>query len=339
MERLSHKLTNWLYAGAIIILIQVSLGGITRLSDAGLSMTQWNIVKGSKPPMNATEWEDAFDRYKTIPQFKALHEDMTLNGFKEIYFWEYTHRMWGRLVFAFFFFLFAIAAIRKKLPKGFFLHGVLLTLLIAAQGVLGWIMVKSGLSENIYVSHYRLTAHLVLALVAFCYNMWLIYKLKYSPSPNKKLNSLVWVTTAIAFVQLIYGGFMAGTKAAGFYPSWPLMNGKYVPSNLFSMSNWFANFFDNVNMIQFIHRNVAIVLFVMAIYTGVKAMKANQKISGILLHAIIFFQFMLGIITVMMAQPDVPVLWGLLHQLGGFVLFAVLTRLVYVSSSSSLAAN
>lgn len=310
-----------------IIFIQVAIGGITRLTESGLSMTDWKPILGSIPPLNTEQWQAAFDQYKAIPQYDIVNKGMTLSEFKGIFFWEYLHRMWGRVGFLVILAGFVYFLFRRYLNAKWVGRFVALILLYAAQGVLGWIMVKSGLSENIRVSHYRLTAHLILAIAIFSYVAWLLSDLvvlnQYHITSRLK-NYYKWglVLIGLLLLQITYGGFMAGMRAAIHYPTWPLMNGQVVPDNIFFMKPFIKNFGENIATIQFIHRGLAYILFFALLQYWVKLKDKMKHWSIQALPILLIGQVALGIITVVAANGGViSITWGVLHQITGLLLF------------------
>lgn len=331
MEAKARKLLGILLIISLFtLLIQVMLGGITRLTGSGLSMTEWKVIAGTIPPLNQEQWEQKFELYKTIPQYQLLNKGMSLSEFKHIFFWEWAHRVWGRVGFAFLLGIMIVMGVRRQLDKrAIKLFGVLL-LLYFFQGLLGWFMVYSGLSELVYVSHYRLAAHLLGALFLFAFILWWAADLLV-PKNNKvydpSLRKTAWGLTALIVVQIIFGAFMSGLRAAGRYPSWPDMNGQMIPDNLFLDSMPFLlNFSENHATIQFTHRLLAYLLFFLLMWYWWKARKHGEGRTwftwGInLMPIVLIAQIALGITTLLLSSGDyVPVLWGVLHQFVGLTL-------------------
>lgn len=326
-----YNVILWLKIGIGMILIMVMIGGITRLTGSGLSITEWRVVGGTLPPLSDTEWKEAFEKYQLTPEFKIRNYQMKLDGFKSIYFWEYFHRLWGRIMgFVFiipFFYFF---------KKGYFknnglLYKILFVLILAVlQGVVGWLMVASGLVDQPHVSHFRLTAHLLMALVLLMYLMWLIYEIKIVDYEVMKksihyLNPLVVSFLIVVLLQLMYGGFMSGKKAALFYPSYPSMNGKMIPNNLF-LGPGLQDFTENVTLIHFIHRLlpwIIVILFV-RIWLKIKQRpKDSLRLKKIcyLIGGLLLLQFFLGIKTVLLSEGQISVFWGSFHQIVGISFF------------------
>ncbi len=344
-----HKkwLVIWLAFGLFFIVVQVLLGGITRLTGSGLSITEWEVVGGILPPLNEAEWGVAFQKYKTIPQFELVNIDMQLSGFKFIYFWEWMHRLWARLLGAIFFVPFLYFLYRGWLTKSWIRLLLSAMLLGAAQGLVGWLMVVSGLKDNIYVRHTNLTQHLLMACVLFGYMVWLYWLAVDEWRGTGETSGLVmlkrplFVLMCIVVVQLAYGGFMAGQRAAIDYPTYPLMNGKLVPDVLYNSSiSWYANFIDNKTMIQFIHRLLPwlIVSFVFYLYFKIEAIQISNRERGIfhVMVGVIIIQILLGVLTITNSDKGhVPLLWGVLHQLMGVVFFIVTVSAYYHSSKKA----
>jgi heme a synthase len=326
----------WLLVGVGMIMVQVLLGGITRLTGSGLSITEWKPILGTFPPMNERDWMTAFEQYKKIGQFKHINFDFTLSDFKFIYFWEWFHRLWGRLIGLVFLFPFIYFIRKKKINHEMVVPMIILFLLGALQGAIGWIMVKSGLNEeNIYVSHIRLAIHFIAALGLLCYTLWFAFQLLLPKTvqtfqPEMKKNTIV--IFGLLMLQLIYGAFMAGLKAGSYAPTWPTINGQWWPAGINDTQNGFV-FTDNPIMVHFIHRSLAYLLFLLIIAWFLKARKIaaaglfSQYRSLPLLLVII--QVILGIFTVIYSTNTKTLLWlGIGHQ---FVAMLLLMSLVYMS--------
>lgn len=329
----------WLVVGVLMIIGQVVIGGITRLTGSGLSITKWEIVTGTLPPMNAAAWDSEFDLYKATPQYAKINAGMSMSEFKFIYFWEYFHRLWARLMG----FVFAIPFVifwRKGWMDAPLMKRLGITVLLAAVvASFGWIMVASGLIERPWVNAYKLTMHLSLALLLYSYLLWTVFKV-FQPQVDSFPHP-VWKTwakgiTLLTVIQLVLGGIMSGAKAGLLYPTWPDMNGEVIPNVLLTSSMWNVENFVNYDasafmpaLTQFLHRGTAYVLFISALYFvwRLYSQTKNTQIrrASILLVTVLVVQVLLGIITVVNCVGTVPVLWGVLHQAGGiWVLSAVL---------------
>lgn len=325
-----RRLATLLGISLILIFIQVMIGGITRLTGSGLSITDWKIVTGTIPPISADSWQTEFSQYKDSPQYKLLNEGMSLHEFKFIYFWEWLHRFWGRWGFVFLLGIFIWAWRKGSLPgirrKGRF---VFLLILYAIQGLLGWYMVKSGLINDPYVSHYRLTAHLLLAIFLFAFILKWIVDLIIPPeqfriSGGQKFAGF-WLSLLL-ILQIVYGAFMSGLRAAVHYPSWPDMNGEFLPKHILLKEPWYANFLENITTIQFVHRGLAYLLFILIMIYWLRHRKAIQgrvwKRSFLFLPIILLIQIGLGITTLLTAGNGVNVALGVSHQLCGLLLLS-----------------
>ncbi|WP_213772573.1 COX15/CtaA family protein [Bradyrhizobium sp. dw_78] len=317
----------WLFAVAALIAIMVLVGGATRLTESGLSITEWKPVTGALPPLTQEQWTQAFEGYKAIPQYRELNAGMSLSEFKSIFWWEWSHRLLGRVIgvvyllpFLWFLWRGAISGELKRRLWGIFALGAL-------QGVVGWWMVASGLSERVEVSHYRLATHLVLALLIYTAIVWTLRRLSERPplavAPRLKMTSLVLL--ALTFVQLYLGALVAGLRAGKVYNTWPDIDGGFIPSSarLFFEQPWWRNLFDNTLTVQFEHRMTAYALFALAILHAADAIRSRADgsvIRGALwLAAVIALQASLGILTLL---NQVPLDIALTHQA---VAIAVLT--------------
>ncbi|MBA3674235.1 MAG: COX15/CtaA family protein [Chitinophagaceae bacterium] len=324
LERTSSKpIAIWLLIGVAMIMIQVMLGGITRLTESGLSITEWKPITGMLPPLNTADWQTEFDKYKSTDQFRYIHADFTLSDFKFIFFWEWLHRFWARLLGVVFLAGFIYFLLKRKFKKQMIIPMVILFLLGALQGLVGWIMVKSGLvAEKMYVGHIELAAHFIAALVLLCYTLWFALSLLIPREKliiNPSLKKFTIIIVCILIVQLIYGAFMSGLKAATAAPTWPDINGMIVPDQINHLSPWWRNFLENKITIQFIHRGLAYLLTIMVFIWTMKARKFN---SNQLLNKttwmpliLILIQVALGILTVITAPYGNNLIWvGIAHQ-------------------------
>src|SRR5882724_6824680 len=270
-HRSSRPVAVWLLVGVGMIIIQVLLGGITRLTGSGLSITEWKPIMGALPPMNEQDWNTAFEKYKHIAQYKYLNAYFTLSDFKSIFFWEWFHRLWARLISIAFLIPFIIFLLKKRFKKEMIRSMIILFLLGALQGLVGWIMVKSGLedSELLYVSHYKLAIHFILALGLLCYALWFAFDLlvpKDQVIINQPLRKFaVWIVILL-IIQLIYGAFIAGLKAAAAAPTWPTINGVWIPAVHSYGGHAFPGLSfltDNPLVLHFIHRNLAYLITIL----------------------------------------------------------------------------
>ncbi len=307
VNKKSKAVGIWLLSGVFMIIMQVLLGGVTRLTESGLSITEWKPITGALPPMSQNAWQTEFEKYKHIGQFQLLHSTFTIDDFKFIFFWEWFHRLWARLMGVVFVVGFAYFLIKKYFDKKMIVPFIILFLLGALQGLIGWIMVASGLNEtSVYVNHIKLALHFVAALVLLCYTLWFALKLLI---PNERIivslsiNKLTVFSLILLSVQLFYGAFMSGLKAAPFAPTWPDVNGSIIPNTFFNF-NWVN---DPIS-VQFIHRTLAYLLIIVLLFWFVKAKELASIETNSLLNKIVFlpviltfFQIILGIFTILNA--------------------------------------
>nr|WP_315252813.1 COX15/CtaA family protein [uncultured Flavobacterium sp.] len=328
----NKSLIIWLLSGCFLVFIMVVVGGITRLTNSGLSMTDWHLVTDTLPPLTETKWQEAFYQYKQFPEYQKInvHNDFTLSDYKFIYFWEWFHRFIGRIIglvfiIPFFYFLLKKKIDRATLNKCFILLGM-----GALQGFFGWFMVKSGLVDNPDVSHFRLSLHLTFAFITFAYTLWVSLDLIY---PDKKapivpLKKIAQITLILLLLQIIYGGFVAGLNAGLIHNYWPMMSdGQFVHDSVFiEQKTLFLNLVEGKSGVQFVHRTLAYILvgFILYLYIKGKKFKINtQQQNGVnALLVLVFLQFILGIYTLLYHVP----LWlGLAHQVNAFFLLTAMT--------------
>ena len=319
----------WLLIGVGMIMIQVLLGGITRLTGSGLSITEWKPLLGAIPPMNDQDWNKAFDQYKQIGQYKHINFDFTLSDFKFIYFWEWFHRVWARLMGLVFAIGFVYFIIKKQFSRDMIWPMVLLFVLGGLQGAIGWIMVQSGLNDNdVSVSHIRLSIHFMAALGLLCYVFWfaisfLVPKDQYIENPSLKKFS--WLIIVILIVQLFYGAFMAGLKAGTAAPTWPMINDMWIPHGMGS------SFTDDPITVQFIHRGLAYIIALMILVWWSRALRSEAtpvfRKTRLLPPVFVMVQVILGIFTVLYSPDKQALLWlGVAHQ---FVAMLLLLSMVW----------
>lgn len=324
----NRSIIIWLLTGCILIYLMVVIGGITRLTHSGLSMVEWNLIVGSMPPLTDADWQVPFEKYKESPEYQQLNSHFTLEEFKSIYWWEYLHRFLGRLIGLVFVVPFLYFLIKKKLSPVLIRRGVILLLLGAFQGVLGWYMVKSGLSKNPYVSHYRLAAHLISAFTVFGFTLWYALDLIY-PKQDETVDTSSLKKTGIVFfvfviIQITYGAFVAGLKpVVGLgYPTFPKMGDEWFPDTITAFEPLWVNFLEKGAGVQFIHRYNAYIVVILILYIWYKSKQMKllplQTKSLDLLLWLVVFQFLLGVLTIMYSAP---LLLGILHQTGAFFLF------------------
>lgn len=333
----------WLASICFLVISMVVIGGITRLTHSGLSMVEWKPIVGMIPPLSEPAWQEVFQKYQQFPEYKLLNQGMTLSEFKWIFFWEYTHRLLGRLIGIVFIFPWLLFMKRGwvdrstgfKLLGGFFLGGL--------QGAMGWFMVKSGLVDHPHVSHYRLAAHLILALVVLAYFFWMAAGIYFGsngephsvPLRHSSFERFLRILTGLIVLQIIYGAFTAGLKAGFGFNTFPKMNDEWFPSGFFRDSPWVLNFFENPVAVQFIHRLIGWILvtgvfsfWVYCVRSSRFSLNRLQKVGVHLLLVMVLIQFSLGVGTLLWV---VPLSLASLHQLGACILFLIVLFLNYVT--------
>jgi len=321
----THKnVVTWLYACCVLVLMMVIVGAITRLTDSGLSMVEWRPLLGTLPPLNDAEWNRVYELYKASPEFEKKHFWMDLGDFKQIFFWEWLHRFLGRvigLVFALPLFWFAIT---KKIPKGYSWKFFGLLILGGCQGLMGWYMVKSGLVDEPYVSHYRLAAHLSLAFLLFSLLLWCALSIRAMYGKGiKTLYSHTWVVLGILIITIFWGAYVAGLDAGLIYnESFPKMGGQWIPPDIAQYTPYWINFFETASGVQFVHRWLAMLTLVATISLVIRAKrKGVRHWSNHALGAMVAVQFTLGLAT-LMSNVYIPV--AVLHQTGALILLGLL---------------
>ena len=317
-KEFSNSVYYWLFSILILIGLIVIVGGLTRLTDSGLSITRWDVVSGIFPPFSEKAWDEAFNLYKKIPQFYLSNPDLTISEFKVIYYWEYFHRILGRILGLAFIIPLLFFYYKKVFSREYNIKFLLLFLLILIQGTVGWYMVKSGLIENTTVSHYRLAIHLNLALILFSATFWYLLNLKNTQSiiffNFSKNNIYLKIFILLIFLQITFGAFTSGLDAGMLYQTWPLMNQNYFPDDI-SFNNNLFDLFNQPSFVQFIHRNLAylIVLYTLIILFFVLYKRRTDLYkSAFLLVSIIFVQAFLGILTLL---SGVNIVFASMHQL------------------------
>lgn len=343
MKTANKQIAIWLLTGCFLIFIMVLVGGITRLTGSGLSITEWKPIMGAIPPLNDAEWNIAFQKYQQIPQFQKINYHFDLNDFKTIFWWEFIHRLIGRLIGIVFLLPFFYFLVKKKFQKSTIKKVLFLFLLGALQGFLGWFMVSSGLAERTSVSHIRLAIHLMTAFITFAFTFYFALELIYEDVQNqkiapesfhfKKFNNLIF---SLLIVQIIYGAFVAGLHAGKLHNTFPLMSGQIFPSGMDVLDSFAANIFDNPVTVQFIHRFMAFTLVFLCSWIFLQSKKSilnNFQRKGInwLLTAVLV-QFLLGVLTIL---SQVNIVLASLHQIGAFFLFSVSIFLIYHFKTSS----
>jgi len=330
----------WLLIGLLMLIGQVILGGITRLTGSGLSITSWDIVTGVVPPLNDEEWLQAFEAYKETPQFHKINSTFNVKDFKFIYFWEYFHRLWVRALGFIFLIPFLIFIAKKQIDLYLVKRLGLVVLLTILTASAGWIMVQSGLINRPWVNAYKLTIHFMLALFV----IWAMVKTVadvYNFGTSKKFtsNTIIPITITITLVQMIFAGLMAGMRAGLYYPSWPDMNGELIPAVLLNGTHW--NWGNMINydsylfapaLVQFTHRILAYILLGITIYMFFELKNKVALFSKKWLNItmlLLLLQVVLGILTVLNVAGKIPLFYGVSHQLVGLLYFMSLLFLKY----------
>ena len=327
----NKSVVYWLLSGCVLLFVMVTVGGITRLTNSGLSMTDWHLVTDTFPPLTDEKWDAAFEEYKKFPEYQKIniHNDFQLSDYKFIYFWEWFHRFIGRIIGIVFIIPFVYFWLKKRLDNATLKKCFILLGMGAFQGFLGWFMVKSGLIDNPDVSHFRLSLHLTFAFITFAYTLWVALDLIY-PEKNTviiSLRNLARLTLAFLLIQIIYGGFVAGLNAGLIHNHWPLMSdGQFIhESVLLEKNSWLLRLTEGKSGVQFVHRTMAYVVVGLILFLYFKSKKYSlsvlQKKGLNTLVFVVFLQFVLGIFTLLYSVP----LWlGLIHQITAFILLATM---------------
>ena len=324
-----NSIMLWLITLTIMVFLIIIIGGLTRLTDSGLSMVDWQPILGTIPPLNNNQWVNVFNNYKLTPEFLYVNKNMTLDEFKYIFWWEWFHRFFARLIGLFFIIPFIYFLIKKNLNSFFYKRFSIIFSLGLFQAVVGWWMVKSGLSEDPFVSPYRLTFHLTNAVIIYALLLWPSVEYYHLKSANfisiRSKNILILISIILVFVTILSGGFMAGSHAGQSFNTYPLMNGKIIPDDIYLEELGFLNMFENTVTINFNHRWIATITFIYTFsffsYLIFKKVinLSNQIIISVLL--ILTLQFLLGIMALL---SNVSIYYGSLHQTNSIALLSIL---------------
>lgn len=317
-----------------LVYLMVIVGGLTRLTDSGLSMVDWRPLMGTIPPITESQWIETFEQYRQSPEYLQINKGMSLDEFKYIFYWEYGHRVLGRLLGLVFFIPFVYFLIKRRLALPLARKLGIAFLLGGTQGLLGWYMVKSGLVDVPHVSQYRLAAHLSLAFFLLCYLYWLCLSLLFARFERQSSKSLWWPSLILALtisLQIVFGALTAGLDAGKMYNTFPDMNGYFLPPGSFAITPIALNFFENPVLVQWTHRTLAWAIVGIGIFLFMKGRIANTPNPGRRFHnlilAMISLQFLLGVGTLVL---NVPLAWASLHQAGaGVLLLLAVTNLFY----------
>ncbi|MEI6508808.1 MAG: COX15/CtaA family protein [Bacteroidota bacterium] len=333
MRNDKQQIIIWLMCGCLLVFAMVIIGGITRLTGSGLSITEWKVITGTFPPISESEWNNEFAKYQISPQFQKINSSFDVNDFKKIYWWEYLHRLVGRMIgivfiIPFLFFYFKKQIDKKLLPKLLFIF-----MLGAWQGFLGWYMVSSGLVDNPFVSHYRLAIHLVNAFITFGYIFWVALDLQFEKisksSASKNMLMISILTFLLLLIQITYGAFVAGLHAGHIFNTWPKMGDEWIASAVRSsfQNEGFESLFSNMSVVQFIHRTIALIIFCLVSWMWFSRkrnelnLSSQQQFAINISFVILNLQITLGIFTLLFS---VPVWLGVTHQAVAFLIFAAL---------------
>jgi cytochrome c oxidase assembly protein subunit 15 len=342
-SRRDRAVANWIMIGVGMLIIQIVLGGITRLTGSGLSITEWDVITGALPPLNQHQWLEEFHKYQQTPQYRQLNFGFTLSDFKFIFFWEWFHRLWGRLIGIVFLIPFLIFLIQKRFRPEMIKPLIILFLLGALQGAVGWIMVASGLTgDAIYVKPTRLAMHFILACILICYAFWFGLQLlvkKESLVTNKGLKGFTSLIIVLVLIQLTFGALLAGHKGASSAPTWPDINGSFVPAYVFNRPEGLISSVENPIVIQFIHRSIAYLLVLLIFIWTLRAFKLKTSPAfgkARWVPAIfVLSQVTLGILTVLTSIQIRPARWNIfewmaqLHQLVAILLLLSLIAVLF----------
>ncbi|PXY45796.1 COX15/CtaA family protein [Flavobacterium hydrophilum] len=333
MKKENKSVIIWLLSGCVLLFLMVVVGGITRLTNSGLSMTDWHLVTDTFPPLTEAKWNEAFEQYKKFPEYQKIniHNDFQLADYKFIYFWEWFHRFIGRIIGLVFFIPFVYFLIKKKLDTATIKKCIVLLAMGGFQGFLGWFMVRSGLIDNPDVSHFRLSLHLTFAFITFAYTLWVALDLIY---PERNINKILPLrkiaryALAALLIQIIYGGFVAGLNAGLIHNHWPMMSdGEFIHESVFiEQSTLMKNLIEGKSGVQFVHRTFAYVVVAIILFLYFKSKKyslTSTQSNGInILVIFVFVQFALGVFTLLYS---VPLALGLIHQIMAFFLLSAMT--------------
>ena len=334
-EHYIRYLKLWLITLLLLIVSMVAVGGLTRLTDSGLSITAWELFSGILPPLNFTEWSNYFSQYKKIPEYQNINFGMSLDEFKIIFYWEYAHRLLARIVGLFSILPLIFFTLKFRNHKYYSYKYYLIFVLVCLQGFLGWYMVSSGLVENNDVSHFRLSIHLSLALFLLCLIFWYLLEISNIDKFRIKLPKfLLFSILTLIVLQIIFGAFLSGLDGGLIYNSWPDMNGSFLPSDVNRKDYLSSQLFYNPSIIQFFHRITAYILLFFIIILNYQFIKKKLNLSNILLFDIaILLQIFLGVITLL---SGVEIKYALLHQLGSIFVLSSYLLILYKNSNQQL---
>ena len=328
----------WLLVLGVLVISIIIIGGYTRISDSGLSITEWEPISGILYPFSNQSWLNEFSKYKLTDEFKLINSNMTLAEFKFIYFWEWFHRFFARLIGVVFLMPLLFIIFKKQFPKQFTIHICLIGLFLMVQAVVGWYMVKSGLVDRVDVSQYRLSLHLTLAFIILgliFYTFLLFFSEHFYYYDLMKIDKTLFALFILIFLQIIYGAFVSGTDSGLLYNTWPSYNGDLLP-NIVLNNGYINNFFENKELILFIHRSFAVILFAVVIYLNflmISNFANTQVLILIILFDIVFLTQ--GLIGVLMTFQNIPWHLALAHQGNSIILFLLSLYMWFISKKPS----
>jgi cytochrome c oxidase assembly protein subunit 15 len=329
-------ISYWLLLVTLLVALMIIIGGLTRLTDSGLSITRWDLISGILPPLSLNDWEIYFSLYKKIPEYSAQNSSMTLDEFKIIYFWEYIHRLLGRIVGLVYFIPLFYFTFKNLIEKKSLITFYLILFLIFFQGFIGWYMVKSGLSERTDVSHYRLALHLTLAIIIYILLLWnyLKYKKQLSIISTKKLPFYVPIFLIFCIlVQICIGALVSGLDAGEIYQSWPLMDQNFFPDDSNFKDLFSVKAFESPSILQFIHRNIAYFIILLFFFIALIIYRNNDFVhlrkNILIIFALLFIQIILGILTVL---SGAQIILASMHQIGSIILITSVLILTFRNS-------
>jgi len=339
--KFTKAIRTWLIIGLIMLLGQVILGGITRLTGSGLSITRWDIVSGVIPPLNNDQWHNAFDLYKQTPQYHKINAHFELSDFKFIFFWEYTHRLWARILGFVFLIPFIIFVLRKQMDWYLIKRLGLVIFFTALTASAGWIMVMSGLINRPWVNAYKLSLHFTLAALSITVMVKTIADVYNYRSPQNSIKTpkILLILMGVSFLQLIFGGLMSGMKAGLYFPTWPDMNGEFAPAVLLKYSNWTWHNLTNYDtftfahaFVQFTHRMLAYLILTLALILFFKYKSQLFYLAKKWVNisvTLVLLQVTLGVLTLLNINEGIPLFYGVAHQLVGLLFFISLLFLYF----------
>ena len=329
----------WLIILGLSVVSIILIGGYTRISDSGLSITEWLPLSGILYPISDASWEIEFNKYKMIDEFMLVNSTMTLSEFKVIYFWEWFHRAFARLIGLIYIVPLIYLIISKNIPRGYYFNVLLIGLLLATQAIVGWYMVKSGLTDRVDVSQYRLSLHLTIAFIILGLIFYLLLRFVCAHKINEDFimqNKLILTIFILIFFQILYGAFVSGTDSGLLYNTWPFYNGNVIPEDLIIENRYLFSFFENKEFILFIHRTFAFILLFVIIFLNFIILNNNSKQESLILIISFDIVFLIqGGIGVLMTFLNIPWYLALSHQGNSIILFLLSIYMCFLSRKSS----